>query len=246
MINSFGAGGAYANLMVEEFVDETPIQKSNFSSPEESLLIFSAKTAGSLMSYLEKIRQFLEKDTSLAVGEVAHTLWKRNHALEQRAAIIACSARDVLEKLTLLQETQKSIPDAGIYLSFDSHADTDFSLLDKALNGNELRRLARHWVAGGKIDLRNIYKAGDKSWIALPAYAFEHEIDFSFDHDYTERRAETGPMDDGFYRKTFKKIPRGEFPEGQSFFIRPDERIRPSTRGLRLWRTLSERPHRLR
>lgn len=44
MINSFGAGGAYANLILEEFIGGAYVQVPGMISPQEYLIIFSART----------------------------------------------------------------------------------------------------------------------------------------------------------------------------------------------------------
>src|SRR4029078_8164867 len=52
MINSFGAGGAYANLVVEEEAVDPEAGEQAKSFVREHLFIFSAKTKGSLKRYL--------------------------------------------------------------------------------------------------------------------------------------------------------------------------------------------------
>ncbi|MCI4130228.1 hypothetical protein, partial [Bacillus haynesii] len=60
MINSFGAGGAYANLIIEEYIETAP-ERQIASRQQEFTAVFSAKTKWSLLSYLENMQLFLEK-----------------------------------------------------------------------------------------------------------------------------------------------------------------------------------------
>ena len=74
MINSFGAGGAYANLIVEEYIN--PNSNHARHGNEEYIFPVSAKTKWSFEAYLERLAAFLEKTPSLHPAAIASALQK--------------------------------------------------------------------------------------------------------------------------------------------------------------------------
>ncbi len=56
MINSFGAGGAYANLIVEEYISPNSDQARH--GDEEYIFPVSAKTKWSFEAYLDRLAAF--------------------------------------------------------------------------------------------------------------------------------------------------------------------------------------------
>jgi len=214
MINSFGAGGAYANLIVEEYISETLVKEQMRSFPREHLFIFSAKTEGSLKGYLTKIEKFLRENTSLAEESVAWSLQKMNHDLEHRAAILASSISELTEKLNWLQTTRMSSADSNIYISLDQKSNQKASILQEAIAKKDLSKLAQHWVTRATINFTQLNEDAKSPPISLPKYAFEHHIAFNFNGD-DSLSDETTQFDDEFYRSLSEKISKGELSESQ-------------------------------
>ncbi|BBB93441.1 MAG TPA: SDR family NAD(P)-dependent oxidoreductase [Methylomusa anaerophila] len=211
LINSFGAGGAYANLIVEEFMAETPATGASISSPQEYLIIFSARTEWSLMKYTEKLQEFLRKNSAVAIADIAQKLQKVNHNLEHRVAIIASSGRDLSEKLSILQKSGASLTDAGIYLSASMNFaadDAEALVIQQALAKQELRQLAQYWAAGAVIDFRRLNENTGTPGIDLPKYAFEHNIKFDFNKEAVNFDAE-------FFQILLDRIAKGELSEDE-------------------------------
>ena len=184
MINSFGAGGSYANLIIEEYVGDASGRQGDPESQQEFLLIFSAKTKWSLIKYLEKMSIFLRQGTSMGIGDIARNLQKIDHGLEHRVAIQASSVAELLDKLGRFQHAPISSEECTMYTSFDHNtrqveivdALTILQLLDK----KDLRQIARHWVTGAKIDFTPFYKDKESAWVDLPHYVFDHQEAFRF------------------------------------------------------------------
>ncbi|KAA6449525.1 beta-ketoacyl synthase N-terminal-like domain-containing protein [Bacillus swezeyi] len=174
MINSFGAGGAYANLIIEEFIGAAP-EKQTVSHQQECLAVFSAKTKWSLLSYLEKMRVFLEKNPSSAIEAVVHSLHRINHDLEHRVAFTVASTQELLEKLKIFQASKESSLQQGIYTSFD--------LQSGAISPNAglAHETAQQWAAGVSIHFDHVHQGKGTGWINLPHYAFDHNTAFHFD-----------------------------------------------------------------
>jgi polyketide synthase PksN len=216
MINSFGAGGAYANLIIEEFMEDTPAKIASILLPQEYLIIFSAKTKWSLLKYIEKMQRFLQKDSSVAIADIAQSLQKVNHNLEHKAAIITSSIQDLLEKLNLLQKAEVSLTHSKIYMSSSITFDTDATkalLIQQALKEKDLNQLAQHWISGAAIDFRQLSGKYGISRIDLPKYAFEHNIKFDFNHNYMINNQNESLAADEFDRILLEKIANDELSE---------------------------------
>ncbi|WP_459954250.1 beta-ketoacyl synthase N-terminal-like domain-containing protein [Paenibacillus pini] len=187
MINSFGAGGAYTNLIVEEYTLESPSNARGLvTSPQEFLIIFSAKTKWSLLQYLQKMRSLLREKASLDMNVLAQSLQKLNHGLDVRAAFVTSSAHELAEQLNGFLDSPSSSPARRVYTTLDQQSPSRFveaAEIRAALADKELRYLAQRWVEGVTIDFEPLYRDRPSSWMELPHYAFDHGVVFRFEED---------------------------------------------------------------
>lgn len=77
---------------------ETAPEKEHIAPrQQEFTAVFSAKTKWSLLSYLENMQLFLEKEASLDIEPVVQALHRRNHNLEHRTAFTVASTQELIE-----------------------------------------------------------------------------------------------------------------------------------------------------
>lgn len=174
MINSLGVGGAYANLIVEEFIapDAAPRQADG-----ASLLVFSANTREQLRKILENMRDFVAAQPGLEPHRLAHSLHRLNHQLPFRAALLVGTREELSEALEQLlgeddpasrllvaglSEPAAALPSAG------------------ELEDGELATLARQWVAGKRADFSTWYRVDAAPWMPIPRYPFDHREALDF------------------------------------------------------------------
>jgi acyl transferase domain-containing protein/threonine dehydrogenase-like Zn-dependent dehydrogenase len=211
MINSFGAGGAYANLVLEEHAGGLGVPAAVH---RERLFIVSAKTKSSLKGYLAKMEDFLRENDTVAEESLAWSLLKRNHDLENRAAILASSIAELAGKLNWLHTNERSSPDSGIYVSFDRGSDQESGILQDVIANEDPRGLAERWVGGATVDFTQFEQARKCTVIPLPAYAFDHGIGFTVSAGELPE-GETARFDDDFCQDVADKIANGELSEGE-------------------------------
>jgi acyl transferase domain-containing protein len=204
MINSFGAGGSYTNLIVEEYVPAASAPQSASAPPRDRLFLFAAASESGLAGYLKCVHDFLDTHPMADPGAVAAALWRRDHRLTHRVGIVASSLPDLAQKLARLGVGPRTLPESDIYASHDAVAVADVPNIREDLELPELSRLATCWAAGESLDLAPLYH--DARPIKLPAYAFDHGIVF-------QHRSVDPDMD--YYLDLAEKITNGELSEDQ-------------------------------
>jgi amino acid adenylation domain-containing protein len=217
LINSFGAGGAYANLVIEEYIEEVFEKQSSISLRQEFLVLFSAKTEWSLVKYIEKMYDFLQQNSNFTIEQVARSLQKMNHNLEYRVAIIASSIHELVEKLVAFLSEKENVRDSTIYISLDPKSNEiifDEANIQQALEKEKIRDLAQYWIDGAAIEFKQGNEGVRTPLISLPKYAFEHNYKFSFKNDVVTNK-EPAQSVDTFYLKLVESIESGELSEDQ-------------------------------
>jgi acyl transferase domain-containing protein len=204
MINSFGAGGSYTSLIVEEYIPATSEPPSAPPPARPQLFLFAAASASGLAVYLQRLHDFLAIHPMADAGAVAAALWRRDHNLAHRVAIVAGSLPDLAQKLALLGDGPRTLPELDIYASHDAVAMADVPHIRADLEQPELIRMATCWAAGAALDLAPLYHEARP--IELPAYTFDHGIVF-------KHRSVDPDLD--YYLDLAAKITRGELSEEQ-------------------------------
>lgn len=153
MINSFGAGGAYANLIVEEYI--SPNSDHDRHGNEEYIFPVSAKTKWSFEAYLDRLAAFLEKTPSLHPAAIASALQKRTHHSEYRAAFTASSVEELLNELVSYRADQPG----------------------RSRSDSAVGHRARQWEKGENIAFDQLQQEHS---VHLPAYAFDRQTSFQF------------------------------------------------------------------
>lgn len=178
-ISSFGAGGANAHLILEEW-DREQIEKERQSvSPTaeeatEEVIVISARDAERLKVYAQLLKEYLQHNT-VSLPNVARTLQIGREPFEQRLAVVVQSSVDLIEKLEsfLVGETQQP----HLYLTNPavSTETSDESPLQTWIEQKNWPSLLKYWVQGGVIDWRQLYPFNNYQRIPLPTYPFRRD-----------------------------------------------------------------------
>ncbi|WP_158267012.1 SDR family NAD(P)-dependent oxidoreductase [Chitinophaga niastensis] len=206
IINSFGAGGAYAGLIVEEYNINRQETETPTAPGEKQLFVFSAGTSRSLWHYLEKMQQYLEENSAVQVADIARTLQQRNQNLPYRIAVITSSAESLLSVLRLLCSQQGVNGDPDVYVRLEpSGAKPRIAAiaLQKSISEKDFPQLATYWIEGSNIDFRGLSPAVGLPDISLPGYVFDHDLSFDFNNTPQDK------TEDIFYQELLDKIAGG-------------------------------------
>jgi acyl transferase domain-containing protein/acyl carrier protein len=183
-INSFGAGGSNAFIVLQEY-KKYPGVASKDALPQ--LVPISARTANALKQYAKRLAEFIARKAGqhstnhglpLALGDLAFTLQTGREQMQERLAIVASSLDELREKLEQFSQGQQSSD--GVYAGSAHQADTAKA---KKSNGNgangsahgDLHHYAQSWVSGAKIDFHLLPRSGQVRKIPLPNYCFQRK-----------------------------------------------------------------------
>ncbi|MBU8854956.1 SDR family NAD(P)-dependent oxidoreductase [Bacillus sp. FJAT-26377] len=183
-ISSFGAGGANAHLIIQEYQEGSQLI-SDFDERQSELIILSAKNKERLAEYVKKLHSYILNTgtESYLLKDIAHTLQTGRKPLEERIAIISKDMQDLLDKLGDIVRGDFHSKDI-----FRGNSKKKLKIYDKekALSQNQkyinkliesrnLEEIASLWVQGIDFYWRLLDKNKRCNKVSLPTYPFERK-----------------------------------------------------------------------
>jgi len=185
-ISSFGAGGANAHLIVEEYVAVNGHQSTTAAGERQpSIIVLSAKTEAQLKSQAGNLvgairaRQLVDAD----LPNIAYTLQAGREAMEERLAVIVNTTKELEEKLQAFTEDRAEPGEVArgqvrrgrealtLLVGDEEFGET----IDKWIQRGKLGKLVDLWVKGFDIDWNKLYGEWKPRRISLPTYPFAGE-----------------------------------------------------------------------
>jgi polyketide synthase PksM len=186
-ISSFGAGGANAHLIVEQYIDpEKTGQHPDIvlSKTRPALVVLSARNRDRLEAYAHQLVTFIRREApsqSLHLADLAYTLQTGRDAMEERLGILAGSLGELEEKLQaflngqhediFLGQVRKNKEVLAALTSDEDMAITVSAWISKG----KYSKLMDLWVKGLSVDWNLLYEEAKPRRISLPAYPFAGE-----------------------------------------------------------------------
>jgi polyketide synthase PksN len=174
-ISSFGAGGANAHIVLEEYPTEGRISASVESAQQPVVVILSAATEEQLETYADSLLSAIELE-SPTIKNMAYTLQVGRRALEHRLAAVVTERQQLID--LLLHYKRTGMATDGLYLG---HAPVSRNRnrqeAERSASPEDVTAIARHWVSGGAVDWHLLYsrQTAKPRRIALPTYPFARE-----------------------------------------------------------------------
>ncbi|WP_407051567.1 amino acid adenylation domain-containing protein [Methyloraptor flagellatus] len=182
-ISSFGAGGANAHVVIEEFVPAQASARRDVATGPQ-VLVLSARTEDQLRRRAADLVAALGGDDLAGVdlADIAFTLQLGREALDHRLAMVADSVAAFRRQLEdwinggqapgqLWIGTARREAD-GVLALVDE--DDLAGIVERWLERGDLARLAEAWTRGIAIDWRRLHD-GPRRRVRLPTYPFERE-----------------------------------------------------------------------
>lgn len=180
-ISSFGAGGANAHIIVEEY--EPQIETRSIDNIEPVIILLSAVDEERLRALAALVITSLSEKSweESDLGSIAFTLQVGREAQNARLAFLASSISDIRDTLNQYVQDESIL---GIYTGTSLESSDALSLLE----GEELQEIVRSWqsskrydklmslwVKGLEIDWRGLYSSRTPRRVSLPGYPFKKE-----------------------------------------------------------------------
>ncbi|WP_419897673.1 SDR family NAD(P)-dependent oxidoreductase [Roseomonas sp. USHLN139] len=160
-VSSFGAGGANAHLLAEE----APAAAATTPATGPFLVVLSGRTAEALREIAAGLAAFLEQ-ASPDLADLAWTLAQGREALEHRLAIPAADLaglRAGLRDFLAARNSERVLQGTAGFAREEESASTAPDAL------------ARHWIAGGRVDWARHFAGQRRQRLRLPRYPFARE-----------------------------------------------------------------------
>ncbi|BBB93414.1 MAG TPA: SDR family NAD(P)-dependent oxidoreductase [Methylomusa anaerophila] len=189
-MSSFGAGGANAHMILEEY--KSVIKADKLQHTFSQIMVLSARTKDCLYEYARRILNFCNSSSvigeegkeKLDFADMAYTLQIGREAMDERMAIIGKNLADFIDGLTKFLNSPKTSSDqdtifygcvtgAPSLLFKDQFGD---EVLDRLLQQRDLRRLATLWVEGITVPWEKLHYGNAVRRISLPTYPFERKV----------------------------------------------------------------------
>ena len=181
-ISSFGAGGANAHLVIEEFIDEAQPGEDRGLTAEPEAVVLSARDETRLSEMMGNLRQFVLDATHLNLSELAYTLQVGREAMEERVALIVSSPEDLAQKL------ERLLAGDNVRDVFRGHvkrheetlavlgADEELrGALDQWIRRRKYSALLSLWVKGLIVDWAKLHEGRRLRRVSGPTYPFARE-----------------------------------------------------------------------
>ena len=181
-ISSFGFGGAYAHLVIEEYVagERRPTEQV-FNG--DVLVPLSAKNADILKKYARSLHDGLEDGDRTFLINTAYTLQTGREAMNSRIAFVVKDMGELKEKLSRYLEGEDPIDDVwqgalqvgrNGFMALTMDEDIHAAIHNWLMKG-KIRKLAELWVNGLDFDWNLLYGEAKPRKTPLPGYPFDAE-----------------------------------------------------------------------
>ncbi|CAM3145501.1 SDR family NAD(P)-dependent oxidoreductase [Janthinobacterium lividum] len=193
-ISSFGAGGANAHLIIEEYIGTTvqaPTQVSTLAAPSLEGIVLSARTTEQLAHVAQRLLMYLNSDVCdivleqgerpITLSNIAYTLQTGREEMDCRLALLV---GDLDELRRGLGQYLKVAGEGEQVCMYSGNVQDQLELrnllsskageaMAQALAADgQLQKLMLHWVQGGKVPWEALRRGQPVQYVTLPTYPF--------------------------------------------------------------------------
>lgn len=177
-ISAFGAGGANAHVVIEEYIPKEEIQSIVVTEENPVVILLSAKNKERLRVVAERLLAHIEKaGTEQDLASLAYTLQVGREAMEERLGFMVSSLEMLKEKLRCYVEGNK-VPDSFTGYVKGRRENTQEQKMwqaeaERQWKDRQYGKLVESWVSGRTVDWEKLYAQSSKPHrISLPSYPF--------------------------------------------------------------------------
>ncbi len=183
-ISSFGFSGTNAHIVIGEYVPPAAIKPFvTIVQNTKKAVLLSSRTAAQLKEKARDLCNFIRKQPSLDLDEIAFTLQVGREPMEERVGFLVSSTNQLVEKLDAFVAGGQDLKD--VYQGNGKRNQEALSLfradpdlqqtIEKWIAQKKLPRLLDLWAKGLELDWNKLYSGVKPQRIALPVYPFAKE-----------------------------------------------------------------------
>ena len=175
LMNSFGAGGVNACIVIEEYEKSAVVQEQKEEGPY--LVVLSAKNKESLREYVNRMLAHVGREKHINLANLAYTLQVGREPMPERLAMVVS---DRSELMTCLKDFRQQKQSDSLYQGNAEsrrrgNTAAEKEELQNILEKCDLVRLGQMWIAGVEVDWEDLYHQNTPSRIPLPTSPFNKE-----------------------------------------------------------------------
>jgi phthiocerol/phenolphthiocerol synthesis type-I polyketide synthase A len=188
LINSFGAGGSNASVLIEEYAGPPVPAAPAESEDQTELVLFSAADGERLQMLVQQMMCFLRSRQELRLRDIAYTLQCGREPLPARVAFIASDRRQLLDSMNAYlagsEPAAESDMTPTMYRGDVVHDRTELRTLGSGavgeavvqllLGSRDLPKLALLWTRGVEVAWEALPRE-DARIVTLPTYPFKRQ-----------------------------------------------------------------------
>lgn len=177
LINSFGAGGVNACIVLEEFKAASPVVGAHGHEHDAHLFVLSARSESGLREYAARLLTHLSKNQEVDLAGLAYTLQAGRDSMVERLAVVAGSTMDLSNQLRgwLDGDPSVRVHRATVAKAGGRGSAQDDKALAGFLAARDLDKVAERWCAGERIDWQKLYRGSPPVTVPLPTYPFARD-----------------------------------------------------------------------
>ncbi|MED1663358.1 SDR family NAD(P)-dependent oxidoreductase [Brevibacillus laterosporus] len=185
-ISSFGAGGANAHILIEEYMeDNQELTSLEITQQNPAIFVLSAKNEERLFEQAKKLLHAIQKQSfsNENLADMAYTLQVGREAMEERLALIVSSLDELEQKLQQFLYGKQGIADLyrgqvkpnketfGIFAADEELQEG----INQWIHRRKYSKLLHFWVKGLTFDWNKLYGDSKPRCISMPTYSFARE-----------------------------------------------------------------------
>jgi acyl transferase domain-containing protein len=171
-LGSFGAGGANAYVIIEEYVAKPPTAPRPGAAPATpAMVLLSAQTRAALRASAEALLAFLGEQPDTALEDLAYTLQVGRVPMAARLGMLASTIPELQQRLRDFLADRIVAPEICVGQAVDPPAD-NARRAPVAVDAEACGKLLQEFVAGADFEWEKLYEDGRARRIGLPVYPF--------------------------------------------------------------------------